>query len=286
LAAALFCLTVAGVRASAENIKLHIGPGVNDPCYAGGGTVACPHIWQPENELNEIPNPTLDIYSNAANKPAPDRLLLIVGVPVENLLLSAPSCISGSTCVDNDPLSLANIVDLHSNGGTQALLYQDPTFPWGGGSEPASTPVDVTLPGAPPYVSGTFAQGDLFGGPGNPDLYSFLGADGNNSHHYDSYAQADVDVPLDLFGINVKKPSGFSIWIFVLDNLSAFEGNDAIRVDFAGIPIGSFVVPYGQRATDRGYDTFQDAITEAGLVMPPPPDGQVPEPCYCSAPDS
>jgi hypothetical protein len=315
LVAVIFCLTLAAPLTRADlfpsgdilDPPLHIGAGVNSACYSGG----C-QIWNGPSgmELNELSLPTLDIYQNSGGAAPPDNpLLLIFGVPVENLLLTAPD---GSVIVNNAPLSLANIVDLSANPGTQGFLYHDVAFPTGADGSPA----DITF-GAPPYVSG-FAQGDLWDAT-SADLYAWLGLVGNNSHHFDSYADADVDVPLDLFGVNVYRPSGFNIFIYEIDP-TGFDGQDAIRVDFQNIPIGSFAAAWGVHVTygdDRsgncanghapgtgavahrcdafggwpqvatGSDVYQNAITEGGLNMPTPtcedlgncnPPSEIPEP--------
>jgi hypothetical protein len=141
-----------------------------------------------------IDKPTLAFSLNPGSSDAPDNpFLLIFGVPVENLLFNFG--IGGAT---NGPLSLANIVDLHGDPGTQALLYQAGTFPWGAGPEPPSDPLDVSFTAAPAYLPG-FTQGALFDANSSPnEVYRFLGvgAGTNNSHHFASYQQADVDVPM------------------------------------------------------------------------------------------
>jgi hypothetical protein len=211
-----------------------------------------------------IDKPTLAFSLNPVSADAPDSpFLLIFGVPVENLLFNFG--IGGAT---NDPLSLANIVDLHGDPGTQALLYQAGTFPWGVGPEPASDPLNVNFTAAPAYLSG-FTQGELFDASSSPnEVYGFLGvgAGTNNSHHFASYQQAVVDVPMSFVPCEAVfsvpscspaqetswealfiEPSGFRLWVFEFESAANFQAKDVVRVDFTDIPIGTFVIPYGRR---------------------------------------
>ena len=100
------------------------------------------------------------------------------------------------------------------------------------------------------------------------EVYSFLGlTGGNNSNSFTNWSGAEL-------AVNGLHASSFGIFVYELTN-TGMSGGHSITATFArALPLGTFVVAYGQSRTGKVYDT---PFTETGLVTGGPPPA-VPEP--------
>ena len=284
---------------------LHIGGGVNNPrtdafgipgyCVAGG----CP-IWN--GELNELTDPQLDVLQNsggAGNLKNP--LLLIFAVPNYDLVRFLFS--GGAVKLDNPDLDASTVF-------SPAKLYKQPPggFPWGSGTEPASTDVPVGFVPPAAYNLGSYVQGSHFSSSNIYDFLGLVGNDPNASNSFTNYRQALIDIPQSLFGFTIDPVDFFKIYVYTLST-GLLDAKDAVQVEFLhnyiydqnglpqiqGVPLGTFVTAWGityktvKVCTGTGptkvchYEDVPDQvwgtpITEAGIVMPAPPPPRVPEP--------
>lgn len=296
---------------------LFIGDGVGGICPTGGtsagtfppsglpGSGSCwvydpstavpvgtPYVGPPApfSEVNELTTAgKLDVFKNGDTT---DRLgglnnplLLIFAIPNKKLL--DPSCL---------PFACAETAALTAGSVTGASLYH-PLTP-----SPAITPLSVAFGTTAYGLSGSGFQGTLGSGQ---EIYSFLGlpppgVSGGlpNSNSFTNWTLADWNIPQQLLGfIPFDSITGYSIYVYAISSGTSaaipMMGGDAIDVSFrscpapftncgSSLPIGSFVVAYGQgpkKPTQKDPNPFEalgTPFTQTGIQMPPPP--HVPEP--------
>ena len=297
-----------------DDDPLFIGDGVGGICPQGGtsagtfppsgapGSGAC-WVYDPSKastpptltpsgpynftEVNELTFPgKLDIYKNGNSfDPLNNPILLIFAIPNVNLL--SPFC-GPSGCAYTAALTAASV--------TSASLYH-PLTPG-----PVVTPLSVYF--------GTTAFGGLPGampgllGPGQ-EIYSFLGLPPPgvttglpNSNSFENWRLADWNIPQQLIGlVPFDSITGYNIYVYSIFSAPGtgpmpFYGGDAIDVSFLSctvaqqvfnscgnsLPIGSFVVAYGQGPKSHGgTGALGTPFTQAAIQMPPGTP-QVPEP--------
>lgn len=219
---------------------LFIGSGQGTACATGG----CPLY---NGELNNFGPTTLDIYQNQNGaKGLENPILLILGVPNNTFAPTTPTADLYTPATSGSPST--TVVGV--TRGTTAFGLSIPTS------------------GANAGYAGYFT------GPGNTDVYDFIGIsqNTNSSNSYTNWAMVDnVDLHVNF--------TGFGVYVFEL-NLNpqySFTGQDLLNITGLSVPEGTFAVAYGQDST-HFYDT---PFTEAGLMdVPFPPGGQtgVPEP--------
>jgi len=292
LVAAAFCLTLAVPASQADFTSggksvLHIGPGVQDPCYNGTNTAPdgtadgiCGILNPPGGSVNVILGDTLNIFDNeGSGGELESPIFLILGVPVEDLLanffdpqppdsphlndpLTANSIVDPGKLVDASLLPCApNCGDVLNNAPDVDVAFPD-TFPF-------TWPLDQFTP-ALSVLSG-FTQGKLFAegasgatgtvGP-NTDIYDFLGlptgggTGGGGSNQLHKWQDAEQTIPALVLGgepDDFFRPSGFHIFIYTL-NTDAFGSKDAIHLDWleSEIPLGTWVVGWGIAESCQG----------------------------------
>ena len=227
--AALFCLTLAAPQSRADELtihtspNLHIGPGVQDPCFNNDNTTTSLGICGVlGGSVNVILGDTLNLYQNsgsAGNMVSP--IMMIFGVPVEDLL---ENFLAGTP--QGDPGAILNedthpVTDLANKGnGTHVDRTALPCWDDGdacAAALAAGTPVGIDYPANgdfPVDYSDTFSntpnmwldgftQGMLFQ-PGetgldgvaadtHTDIYDFLalphGVSSNQFHKWQSGEQ-------------------------------------------------------------------------------------------------
>jgi hypothetical protein len=225
---------------------LHVGPGPG-PCATGG----CPLY---KNETNALAQ-HVDIYQNSnAAPPLTAPVLVIIGVPNDN-----------GSAMNSSSLLWANILQ---NGQVTDTAGSNGTF------TPVTSTFGSTQYGLNGYV-GAMTDGQ--------EIYSFLAANStlsggldaaskaNNSNSFTNWAGWDNHVMPSLFPSSTSV-NDFGIYVFAL-NTGQFSGGDFLNMQFNGVPLGSFVVGYGQTEPSNGKITIYDTpFTEAGLV------NHIPEP--------
>ena len=174
-------------------------------------------------EVHPISSPTISILENGNGSPALVNPLLLI-IGVPNTTTFAAPTLTLS----------AGTADLGGPGtGTNSVF---------GGSFNGAT-------GLATNHGGLFNSGEV---------YSFIGlTGGNNSNNFvPNWSGWDAEVN----GLSV---SGFGIYVYELTN-TGMTGGTSITAKFNGsIPVGTFVVAYGQGADGTAYDT---PFTEAGLT--------------------
>jgi len=111
----------------------------------------------------------------------------------------------------------------------------------------------------------------------NTEAYSILGVDPptTNSNNWTNWSTTDLAID----GITATK---FALYVFQINADLVSKGTISVQFPTSGkgaLPLGTFVIAYGQSATK----TWSTPFTEAGLTTngppPPPPNvGTVPEP--------
>ena len=191
------------------------------------------------SEVESISSTTLGILENGNGQLTliDPSLLLIIGVPNTTTFVAPTVTLSSGT---------------GGPGGTNVF----------GGSWNTTTGLVTTNGGI--YTSS-------FAGTPN-DVYNFIGLAGNTggSESFANWAAADL-------AVNGITATGFEIFVYTL-NGTGITGGDTVDVTFgSSIPIGTFVVAYGQGTNNGNTRIYSTPFTEAGLVgsSTPPP---VPEP--------
>jgi hypothetical protein len=311
-------LMLAAPQSQAQLIK--IGPGVQDPCYDGdNGGVPTADGWCDilGGSVNVILGDTLDVYLNSQTNVermiAP--LLLIFGVPVENLLFpffggnefNGP--VDGAAALTS-PAKLVDEANLPCGPDCSAELAAALDVPVGFPSSPVAidySSVFSQLPNTFPVgFPGGFDQGQLFAlgeigasgeVKGNTNVYDFIGlpqGGGPNSNHINNWTSASQQIPALILGGDPEDfiaPSGWNLWVFTLDfGHGNFDAGDAIHAIYneLELPLGTWVVSWGigERCgngrnapstpnCDRNY--FSMSMTESALLMPLP-GNEIPEP--------
>jgi hypothetical protein len=236
-----------GVTYYEDPATLHVGPGPG-PCATGG----CPIYGGETNALAQH----VDIYQNSkAAPPLTAPVLVIIGVPNDH-----------GSAMNSTSMAWANILQ----GGTST-----DTAGSTGQYSPVTHAFGSSVYGLNGYVGAMKSGGEV---------YSFLAAHSslpgglsaaagaNNSNSFTNWAAWDNHVLPNLFP-SAGSVHDFGIYVFSL-NTSDFSGGDFLNFQFKGMPLGSFVVGYGQTPADsNGKVTIYDTpFTEAGMV------NHIPEP--------
>ena len=288
--ATVFCLSLAASQSRADALdisttpNLHIGPGVQDPCFNNDNTTTSLGICGVlGGSVNVILGDTLNLYQNsgsAGNMVSP--ILLVFGVPVEDLLANflAGTPQGDPGAILNGPVSSAALTSPGTHVDRSALPC------WDDGDACAAalgagTPVPVDFPANgdfPVDYSGTFAntpnmwldgftQGMLFQ-PGetgldgnvataNTDVYDFLDLPhGVSSNQFHKWQEGEQTIPAAVLPTLLPGapsdpnayylPSGFKLYTFLLLT-DIFNAKDAIHLfwDENELPLGTWVVAWG-----------------------------------------
>lgn len=236
-----------GVTYYEDPATLHVGPGPG-PCATGG----CPVYGGETNALAQH----VDIYQNSqAAPPLAAPILVIIGVPNDH-----------GTALNSTSMLWSNILQ---NGTSTDTAGSNGTY------SPVSSSFGSTTYGLSGYV-GAMKSGD--------EIYSFLASksslpgglsaasQANNSNSFTNWSAWDNHVLPTLFP-SAGSVHDFGIYVFSL-NTSNFSGGDFLNMQFNGVPLGSYIVGYGQTPADKnGKVTIYDTpFTEAGIV------NHIPEP--------
>lgn len=131
--------------------------------------------------------------------------------------------------------------------------------------------------GGPGYGTNTLYSGSFNGSTGRAtnngglfnsgEVYSFIGlTGGNNSNSFVNWSAADL-------AVNGIVANGFGIFVYELSGTN-MSGGKTVTASFGGtIPVGTFVVAYGQSADGTVFDT---PFTQSGVSTQAPEP--VPEP--------
>lgn len=171
----------------------------------------------------------VDIFQNSGGaKNLTQPLFLILGVPNDTTNLFSADPITGVTFYNPYP------------GGTKTI-----------GSSAFATAGTFGLKSA--VMDGFF--GDM--GPGS-EIYSFLTLNGptNHSNSFTNWAAADL-------AINGITATDFGTYVFALTGAELGPKGLADIMIPGGLPLGTYVVGYGQDANGKVFDT---PFTEAGLT--------------------
>jgi len=215
---------------------LHIGPGAGTPCATGCGLDPNPINWV-----------AVDVSQTSGGASLlGNPLLLILGIPnnTSDLFSTNPiSSVVSYNPYDDYPDNPVTGASAFATGGTYGLISP---------------------------VSGGFFGSWASGGPSSEDAYSWLGlamAD-TNSNHFGSWAGAD----LSRLGITANN---FGMYVFALT--TALDGQGLVDIQFSqGLPLGSYVIAYGQTPVTNGKITIYDTpFTEAGQVTEVPEPGSL-----------
>ena len=244
--------------------NFHVGNGVGGTCPTGvTGVAPCSPLYQ-NSELMGINN-HFDLYfnTNASSKMVVDEVLLIIGVPNDNAQNNILSAGALSAATEFDPYTAGS-------GTSRAFSFGVTLQTYG------------ILANETNGFAGLFTSGDLYN--------DFLGGDPghlNASQSFGNWSGADSTA----LGINAQN---FGIYIWSIHS-STFGANDALDFVGNGIPVGSFILGFGENQTQKctGPSTnrtcttnitpFGNAFTQTGLVTSAdgsggPQGGQVPEP--------
>ena len=256
---------VSQVRADViDPATIHVGPGGTTGCATGGCYVF-------GNEVNGIPGGTLDLFqeSGGANSLVSSVLLI----------LAVPNDTTGNV------LSALNV--------SSPATLDDPS----GNPVPPPIPVAFGVVNPPGDAFGPTGAGLTGGTAGfqgfmgaGQEVYGFLGVGdkSNNSEQFGKFQAADLAAA----GVTVPNNSDYGIYVYSIETAD-FAGKDFLQLDFSGIPLGTFVMGYGQDAythlvckkfhkgtcTKYGYSDYTlygTPFTEVGLTTKPP--HKVPEP--------
>lgn len=141
----------------------------------------------------------------------------------------------------------------------------------------ASYPSGTPTPGNSAFATkgtyglkGPVADG-FFGDMTKGSIYSFLDLNGptNNSNSFKNWAAAD-------FGIDGITAADFGIYVFALSG-EDLAGKGLIDILFpGGLPLGTFVVAYGESGSCKHLKIYDTPFTESGMTNGS--TGAVPEP--------
>ena len=271
--AALFCLTLAVPDAQADSwpppgdiidpALLRIGDGVNGNCPTGStgqAPISGPtagNCWVYGNQVNELTTGFFDIYyqSKGDHGDLDTRVIAIVAVPNYDLLLSDPGADGMFDGVDDT---------LVSNGALDGTEFNNVELcqPYNG----YCSGIDFSF-GSSQYGLGSYVQGSNYdvGTTGNPSIYDFLfgGVIDDptaQSNHATNWADADVAIPLNLFGFTVPRPTWFDVYVWSIgEDGWSFSPEDAINVDYDPLPIGTFVVAFGLETEFKTIQVCKDS---------------------------
>lgn len=243
---------------------IHVGPGGTTGCATGGCYVF-------GNEVNGIPGGTLDIFqeSGGAN-PLVSSVLLILAVP------------NDTTGTMLNALNISSTATLDDASGNPVPPPATVAFGVVNPTGDAFGPTGAGLSGGTAGFQGFMDAGQ--------EVYGFLGIGdkSNNSEQFGNFQAADLAAA----GVTVANNSDYGIYVYSIET-SGFGAKDFLQLDISGIPLGTFVMGYGQDAythlvckqfhrgtcTKYGYSDYTmygTPFTEAGLTTRPP--HKVPEP--------
>ena len=120
-----------------------------------------------------------------------------------------------------------------------------------------TAPTITSVNGGATSISGTF-KGSLTSASGSTDAYSaagFLMAD-TNSNNWTNWSGADQS----LLKLN---PSSFGLFVYDINASLGAKGTDNIQ--FSSLPVGTFVIAYGQIVSGTKTTVYDTPFTEAGL---------------------
>lgn len=188
-------------------------------------------------DVNAVTSGEFDIYQNSNGAGAlSNPVLAILAVP-------------------NNPKNA-----LGRNALTSAELY----------TASGNSPVSISLPngsyGITTDSTGLVGEMSPTSTTSNPDIYGFLHLNGtDNSNNWTNLTGADSSV-LSITATN------FSIYAFALQT-SDFSANDSLDVTMSGVPLGTFIVGYGEVPKKNGdIQVYDTPFTQSGLVTGTPSD--------------
>lgn len=221
---------------------LHIGSGAGTACAQG--------CAGDPNSIGPLGN-VVDIFQNSGglNAPVTTPLFLIIGIP------NNTTSLFGST----NPITSVMFINPYPNNGGSTVTT---------GTSGFATAGTFGLK----TVTNGFAGFETSG-----EVYSFLALGGptNASNSIGNLAGCPSNggnwtcTDLSRLGISA---SGFGIYVFALSGAS-LGANGLVNVTFSNsLPLGTFVVGYGQSLPDSmgNFFVFSTPFTETGLAVPEP----------------
>jgi len=172
--------------------------------------------------------------------------------------------IGGTTSTGSDPVQIGSdgvVTVTQNSGGAPAL-----NTPWQvilgipnvTTTTPKITSVTSTNNSISPitFTNATSASATLVSGQ---EAYTVLnlGDGSNNSNNFTNWAAADLAIN----GLTAQ-----SFGLFKYNITAALADKDTVTFHFSNLPVGTFVIAYGEETTPQGTKPYSTPFTEAGLT--------------------